>query len=93
MSRDETITLRCTVELKAKLEAIAKANDMPVSQLVRRAVNEFLDRKDKESAHLKNNESVPDFKVAGLQNPESRSALISVVSSAKGSAARKVPAA
>ena len=38
MEKEETITFRITSELKKKLEEIAEAEDMPVSQLLRKLV-------------------------------------------------------
>ncbi len=42
-----TITFRLSEEEKAQIEQIAIANDLSVSQVIRKAIREFLDKTDK----------------------------------------------
>ena len=43
-----TITFRLSEEEKAELEQYADENDLSVSQIIRKAIKEFMDRQDKD---------------------------------------------
>jgi predicted DNA-binding protein len=44
MSKGATITVRITEEMKERLEAVAAAKDIPISQIVREAVKEYIQK-------------------------------------------------
>ena len=59
MKKDYTTSFRISEELKKRLEAYAEEQDVPVAQVIRKAIEQYL--KSKESvSEWKNSESLKD---------------------------------